>query len=65
MKITRRTLAVSLAASTAALAQPQSPPAPAPDDELQTARARLKAASDALARQEIAMSAEPSFRFEA
>lgn len=65
-KVTRRKLAASLAASAAAaMAQPQAPSAAAPDEELRLARERLEAASDALARQEIPMAAEPAFRFEA
>jgi len=65
MKVTRRRLAASLAVSAAAMAQPQPPSAAAPDEDLRAARERLKAASDALARQEVPMAAEPAFRFEA
>ncbi len=65
MKITRRKLAASLAASAVAMAQPQSPSAAAADEDLRAARDRLKAASDALARREVPMAAEPAFRFEA
>ncbi len=60
-KLTRRGLAASLAASAAAaMAQDQKPSA---DAELQLARERLQAASRALARQDLPMSAAPAFQF--
>ncbi len=60
MKLTRRELASALAPAAALAAQ-----APAPTDELQAARLRLKAAADALARQELPMTTEPAFQFKA
>ena len=59
MKLTRRELATVLAP--AAVAAQSAPPA----DELKTARDRLKAAADILARQEVPMSTEPAFQFKA
>ena len=64
VKITRRKLAVALASSGAlsskALAQ-----TPAPADPLQAAKDRIKAASDALAKEQIPMATEPAFQFKA
>jgi hypothetical protein len=63
MQVTRRQLAVTLAAgaaASAALAQ-----TPAPTDLLQAARDRMKAASDALAKEQIPMATEPAVVFHA
>jgi len=44
----------------------QTPPQPsAPADELETARARLKANSELLTQRELPMATEPAFRFKA
>jgi hypothetical protein len=68
MKITRRKLAAALAAPalagrmpTAAAAQTTATPA----DPLEAAKARIKANSDALAKQDVPMSTEPAFQFKA
>lgn len=61
MKLTRRRLAAALLAPAAVQAQQ---PAPARDD-LETARARLKANAEAVAKVEIPMSTEPAFTFNA
>jgi hypothetical protein len=62
--ITRRKLAAALISSpaltSAALAQ-----AAAPADPLQTAKDRIKAAGDALAKEQVPMSTEPAFQFRA
>jgi len=62
-KLTRRQLAGVVLFPAAAQALPQSPAAP--DDELKAARDRLKATSDALAKQTVPMAAEPAFQFKA
>jgi hypothetical protein len=62
MKLTRRKLAAALLAPAAA-APAQTPPAPR--DEVEAARARLKSNGEALAKVELPMSTEPAFRFEA
>jgi hypothetical protein len=64
MKITRRALAATLT-SAAALAQTQPATPATPDQELQAARGRVKANSEALAKQEVPMSTEPAFQFKA
>jgi hypothetical protein len=63
-KLTRRQLATALT-SAAALAQTPSGPPATPEDELKTARDRVKANGAALARQEVPMAAEPAFQFKA
>ncbi|MGD0498539.1 MAG: hypothetical protein ABSC23_08890 [Bryobacteraceae bacterium] len=65
MQLTRRRLAVSLAASAAALARPQTAVPTGPDAELNAARDRIRADGEALARQEVRQSAEPAFQFKA
>jgi hypothetical protein len=69
MQVTRRRLAATLAIAAAgktenrpASAEPQQP---SPPDLLQTARNRMKAASDALAKEQIPMSTEPAVVFHA
>ena len=64
MKVTRRQLAAALAAAAAA---PSQTPAPqtAPADLLKTARDRMKAAADALAKEQIPMATEPAVVFHA
>jgi hypothetical protein len=62
MKLTRRQLATAVVSATA-IAQTRTPANP-PDD-LQTARDRIKANSDALAQQQIPMATEPAFQFKA
>ncbi len=59
MKFTRRELATVL--TPAAVAAQTAPPA----DDLKIAKDRLKAAADALARQDLPMSTEPAFQFKA
>lgn len=59
MKLTRRKLALVLASSAGAAAQTEAPP----EDEAKTARDRLRAAADALAKHDIPMSTEPAFQF--
>ena len=65
MKFTRRKLAATLAASAAAMAQPQTPSSAVPSEELNAARERIRTATDALARQEVPMATEPAFQFKA
>jgi hypothetical protein len=65
VKFTRRKLAATLAASAAAMAQPQTPSSATPDEELKAARERIKTAADALARQEVPLATEPAFQFKA
>ena len=60
MKVTRRALATALVPAAAALAQTATP-----SDELKAAQARLKASTDALARQEVPIATEPAFQFKA
>jgi hypothetical protein len=62
MKLTRRELAATVVAATA-IAQTTSQPAPA--DDLQTARDRMKTNGDALAHVPLPMSIEPAFQFKA
>jgi len=63
MKLTRRELAALVSATAIATAEAQQ--AAAPTDELQAARDRLKANSDALARHDLPAETEPAFRFQA
>jgi hypothetical protein len=63
MKLTRRQLAAVVSAT--ALAQAQTAGQPAPVDETQAARDRLKANSDALAQHDLPPATEPAFRFRA
>jgi hypothetical protein len=63
MRVTRRQLAAALA-SAAALAQTPVPPV-SPAAELQSARDQVKAIAKTLAEQEIPMSTEPAFAFQA
>jgi hypothetical protein len=58
MKVTRRKLATILT-SAAAVAQAQT----TPDQELQSAKDRIKANSGLLAAQPVPMSTEPAFQF--
>lgn len=61
MKMTRRKLAAAILAPAAVVpAQTQT----APVDEVEAARARVKANAEAIAKVEIPMSTEPAFRFE-
>ena len=64
MKLTRRQLAAVVSAAAVAKAQ-TAPRAAAPADELATARERLKANGEVLARQTVPMAAEPAFQFKA
>jgi hypothetical protein len=63
MKLTRRELAAVVSAT--ALAAQTEQRAANPADELQTARDRIKANGDLLARQNVPMSTEPAFQFKA
>jgi hypothetical protein len=65
MKLTRRQLAASLAASAAAMAQTQPAGFAGDDEELKAARDRLKTAAAELAKAEIPMATEPAFQFKA
>ena len=65
MKLTRRQLAASLAASAAAMAQTQPAAFAAEDEEMKAVRDRLKAAAAELAKVEIPVSTEPAFQFKA
>jgi hypothetical protein len=58
MKITRRTLAISVLASAAAAQQTTT-------DELEQARKQVELTSQALLKYEVPMSAEPAFQFRA
>jgi len=62
-RMTRRQLAAAVVASAAVQAAPQT--APTADDDLKTARDRMKATSDLLAKQQVPMSIEPAFMFKA
>jgi hypothetical protein len=64
VKITRRKLAVALVSSSA-LSSKAFAQTPAPADPVQAAKDRIKAASDALAKEQIPMSTEPAFQFKA
>jgi hypothetical protein len=63
MKLTRRQLAAELT-SAAALAQTPAPPA-SPEAELQSARDQVKAIAATLIEQDVPMSTEPAFSFQA
>ncbi len=63
--LTRRKLAQSLLAGAAVDAIAQTTPAPTADADLKAARDRLKATSDTLAAQSVAMDVEPAFQFKA
>jgi len=66
MKITRRKLAAALIAGTAAVpAQTPPPQSAAPDDDLKTARDRMRANAAAVAGQNLPMATEPAFQFKA
>jgi hypothetical protein len=67
MKLTRRQLAavVSAAATLPQTKAQTEQRAATPADDLQTARDRMKAASEALAQHDLPMSTEPAFRFKA
>jgi hypothetical protein len=65
MKLTRRQLAASLAASAAAMAQTRPAPVAGEDEERKAARDRLQAAAAELAKVEIPMPTEPAFQFKA
>jgi hypothetical protein len=62
--MTRRKLGVALISS-AALAQNAPAQTAAPADPLQAAKDRIKAASEALAKEQVPMSTEPAFQFKA
>ncbi len=64
MKLTRRQLAAMIPATAVAQAQQSTPPA-AVDSELQAARDRMKANSDALSQHDLPAATEPAFRFQA
>jgi hypothetical protein len=68
-KITRRKLAAGLisfsAVSSGALSSRAFAQAPAPADPLQAAKDRIKATSDALAKEQVPMGTEPAFQFKA
>jgi hypothetical protein len=61
--ITRRKLAAALISSPALAQVPALAQTPA--DPLQAARDRIKTTSDALAREQVPMDAEPAFQFKA
>ena len=63
MRLTRREVAAVVSAT--ALAAQTDRRAANQADELQTARDRLKAAGDLLARQPVSMATEPAFQFKA
>jgi hypothetical protein len=63
MKVTRRQILASAALAPAA-AQAQAP-APAADEELRSARERLKTTAAALAPVKLPMATEPAFQFKA
>lgn len=63
MKLTRRQLAAVVSATAMAQAQTAQPAPPA--NELQAARDRMKANSDALAGVDVPAATEPAFRFQA
>ncbi|MEI9973667.1 MAG: hypothetical protein WDO73_17430 [Ignavibacteriota bacterium] len=63
MKLTRRQLATMVSAAAMAGAQTAQPPAPV--DELQAARERLKTNSDIVAKLDVPAATEPAFRFRA
>ncbi len=63
MKITRRKLALTLAAVAQAPAPAQTPASNS--DPLQAAKDRIKTNGDALAKESIPMSTEPAFQFKA
>ena len=62
MKLTRRKLAAAVLGSSAAAAAQAPQPA---EDEIKIARDRMRANSQALDSQKIAMSIEPAFQFKA
>ncbi len=64
MKLTRRELGAALASGTA-LAQETSRPPATPDEELKTARERVKANGERLAALAVPMATEPAFQFKA
>ena len=63
MKLTRRQLAAAVSGAAIASAAAQTSQQPAPADELQTARERLKANVDALSQHDLPMATEPAFQF--
>jgi len=63
MKLTRREVAAALT-SVAAFAQAPAPPA-SPEAELQSARDQVKAIARTLDQQQVPMSTEPAFTFQA
>jgi hypothetical protein len=62
MRLTRRELGTALVAGVAAAQTPAPLPA-SPEDELESARDRLKAMMARLAAQAVPMATEPAFRF--
>jgi hypothetical protein len=64
MKLSRRKLATAILSSAAATALAQTPPATA-DDDLKTARDRIKANSETLFKQAVPIETEPALQFKA
>jgi len=67
LKLTRRELAAAVSVSSALLAQ-QTPPPPLPqnpEEELKAAREQLRQNSEALAKFDLPLSAEPAVHFKA
>ena len=65
MKITRRNLAALIATAAAAPAQTPALQPAASDDDLKTARDRMRANAAAVANQNVPMATEPAFQFKA
>jgi len=65
IKITRRKLAAVLVSGSALARTSAQAQTAAPADPLQAAKDRIKANSDALAKEQLPMAAEPAFQFKA
>ena len=68
MRITRRKLAALVAPAVMGMAAPADVPAQtaaAPADPLEAAKARIKANTEALAKEAVPMALEPAFQFKA
>ena len=66
MRFTRRKLAAALLGPAVALPQQQPPPLPrTPEEELEAARAQLRATAEALSKVPLAMAVEPACHFKA
>ena len=65
LKITRRRLAAAALGSSVALRAAQTPSANAPEDLNTAAKEQLHKNSEALAKVELSMTAEPAFHFKA